>query len=127
MKRCAMLTIASLLSIPLLMCHLADDIVRGISPVGPWVLLTLPLFGGWLYAALVVGERRSGYFVNLLGGIIALSMPIMHMRREWSAAGIAKPGTFFFVFTLLALGALGVFSMVCSVRGLTNPQWGQSK
>lgn len=127
MKRSAMLTIASLLSIPLLMCHLADDVVRGISPIGPWVLLTLPLFGGWLYATLVVADRRSGYVVTLLGGLIALSMPIMHMQREWAAAGIAKPGTFFFIFTLLALGALGVFSIVCSVRGLLNPQWGQSK
>jgi len=127
MKRSVMLTIASLLSIVLLMCHLADDFARGISPVGPWVLITLPFVGGWLYATLVVAERRTGYFVNLLGGLAALLMPVIHFRLVWSAAGIAKPGTFFFVFTLLALGALGVFSIVCSVRGLLNPQWGQSK
>jgi hypothetical protein len=109
------------------MFHLADDIARGISPVGPWVLITLPLFGGWLYATLVVGERRSGYFVNLLGGLIALSMPVLHMRGEWSAVSIAKPGTFFFAFTLLALGGLGILSIIFSVRGLVNPQWGQTK
>jgi hypothetical protein len=127
MKRSEMLTIASLLSIVLLMCHLADDFVRGISPVGPWALLTLPLFGGWMYATLVVGERRTGYFVNLLGGLIALLMPVLHMKRVWPATGIAKPGSFFFLFTLMALGALGIFSMIFSVRGLLNPQWGQTK
>jgi hypothetical protein len=127
MKRSVMLTIASLLSIVLLMCHLADDMVRGISPVGPWLLVTLPLFGGWMYATLVVAERRTGYFVNLLGGLIALSMPVLHLRRVWSAVGITKPGSFFFLFTLMALGALGIFSIIISVRGLLNPQWGQSK
>jgi hypothetical protein len=127
MKRSEMLTIASLLSLVLLICHLADDVVRGISPIGPWVLITLPLFGGWLYAALIVPERRTGYIVNLLGGLAALSMPVMHIRREWSAAGISKPGTFFFIFTLIALGALGIFSIIVSIRGLVSPQWGQSK
>jgi len=127
MKRSVMLTIASLLSILFLIFHLTDDFVRGISPVGPWALLTLPVVGGWMYATLVVAERRSGYIVNLLGGMAALSMPILHMRRVWSAASIAKPGTFFFIFTLLALGALGVFSIIFSVRGLWNPQWGQSR
>jgi hypothetical protein len=127
MKRSVMLTIASLLSIVFLMFHLADDFARGISPVGPWVLITLPFVGGWLYATLVVAERRSGYFVNLLGGLAALSMPVLHLRRVWSAVSISKPGTFFFIFTLLALGALGIFSIIFSVRGLVNPQWGQSK
>jgi hypothetical protein len=122
-----MLTIASLLSIMFLMLHLSDDFVRGISPVGPWVLITLPFVGGWMYATLVVAERRSGYFVNLLGGMAALSMPILHVRREWGPLSIAKPGTFFFIFTLLALGGLGVFSIIVSVRGLWNPEWGQAK
>jgi hypothetical protein len=127
MKRSVMLTIASLFSIILLMCHLADDFVRGISPVGPWALITLPVFGGLLYATLVVAERRSGYFVNLLGGLIALSMPVLHLQRVWPPVGITKPGSFFFLFTLMALGALGIFSIIFSVRGLVNPQWGQSK
>jgi hypothetical protein len=127
MKHNVMLTIASLLSILFLIFHLTGDFVRGISPVGPWVLLTLPVMGGWMYAMLVVPERRSGYFVNLLGGLAALSMPVLHMRRVWSAVSIAKPGTFFFIFTLLALGALGAFSIIVSVRGLWNPQWGQSR
>jgi hypothetical protein len=127
MKRSLMLTIASLLSILFLMLHLTDDFVRGISQVGPWALVILPFVGGWMYATLVVAERRSGYFVNLLGGMAALAMPVLHMRREWSAVSISKPGTYFFIFTLLLLGALGVFSIIFSVRGLLNPQWGQSK
>ncbi len=78
MKRSIMLTIAALLSILFLMFHLAGDFARGISPVGPWVLITLPFIGGWLYAALVIPERRTGYFVNLLGGLAALLMPVLH-------------------------------------------------
>src|SRR5579863_5307850 len=127
MKPSAMLTIASLLSIVFIMLHLTDDFVRGISQVGPAALIILPFFGGWMYATLVVPERRAGYIVNLLGGLAALAMPILHFKRAWPAAGISKPGTFFFIFTLLALGTLGIFSIILSVRGLLNPQWGQSK
>jgi hypothetical protein len=127
MKRSTMLMIASLVSIVLLMCHLADDFARGISPVGPWVLITLPFIGAWLYATLVVPERRAGYIANLLGGMAALLMPVLHLRHVWSAVSIAKPGTFFFSFTLLALGGLGIFSIIVAVRGLLNPQWGSAK
>ena len=127
MKRSVMLTIASLLSILFLIFHLTGDFARGLEPVRPWVLIALPVVGGWLYAALVIGEKRAGYFVNLLGGIFALLMPVLHMSREWPATSIAKPGTFFFIFTLLTLGVLGVFCILFSLRGLINPLWGQSK
>ena len=126
MKHSVMLTIASLLSIVLLMFHFSDDFVRGISQVGPAILIILPFFGGWMYATLVVPERRAGYIVNLLGGLAALGMPILHFRGT-GPFNVAKPGSFFFLFTLMALGALGVFSIIFSIRGLLNPQWGQSK
>jgi hypothetical protein len=121
-----MLTIASLLSMLFLFLHLTDDFIRGISPVGPWVLLTLPIGAGWLYVTLLLPERRAGYIVNLLGGLAALSMPVLHLRGA-GPFNITKPGSFFFIFTLLALGVLGIFSIVVSVRGLLNPQWGQSR
>ena len=126
MKRSVMLTIASLLSMLFLFLHLTDDFIRGISPVGPWVLLTLPIGAGWLYVTLLLPERRAGYIVNLLGGLAALSMPVLHLRGT-GPFNITKPGSFFFIFTLLALGVLGIFSIVVSVRGLLNPQWGQSR
>ena len=63
----------------------------------------------------------------MLGGLAALLMPVLHMKREWSAASIAKPGTFFFTFTLLALGGLGIFAIIVAVRALLNPQWASAK
>jgi hypothetical protein len=61
-----MLTIASLLSVLLFTFHLTDDIVRGGEPGG-----LSNLVGGslimvvWLYGALVLAERRSGYVILL--------------------------------------------------------------
>ena len=126
MKPNVMLTIASLLSILLLLLHLTDDIIRGISPAGPWTLIVLPVAAVLLYGTLVLTERRSGYIITLIVGIAAVSMPAMHLRGA-GAFNTVKPGSFFFLFTLFALGVLGVFSIILSVRGLWSPQWGQSK
>ena len=126
MKQNVMLTIASLLSILLLLLHLTDDIIRGISPAGPWTLIVLPVAAVLLYGTLVLTERRSGYIITLIVGIAAVSMPAMHLRGA-GTFNIVKPGSFFFLFTLFALGVLGVFSIILSVRGLWSPQWGQSK
>jgi len=127
MKRSVMLTIASLLSILLLLFHLTDDLVRGISQVGPLNLTIVPVLAGWLYGTLVLGERRSGYIVNLLGGIIALAMPVVHLSSAGPYNFLKTSGRFFFLWTLLTLGVTGLFSIVLSVRGLWNPQWGQSR
>jgi hypothetical protein len=40
---------------------------------------------------------------------------------------MSKPGSYFFLFTLFALGVLGGFDLILSVRGLLNPQLGQSR
>jgi len=44
-------------------------------------------------------------------------------------AGSVKARTHgaFFVWTLLALGVTGIFSLILSVRGLGSPQWGESR
>lgn len=124
MKRDVTLTVTSLLSLILFTLHLADDIVRGFEPGG------LPnLVGGglisvvWLCGTLVLAGRRSGYVITLLGSLLALFVPYLHMSGKGVgvASGIANSGGgFFFVWTLLALGALGLFSAVLAARGL----WG---
>lgn len=78
MKNSVMLTIASLLSILFFTFHLADDIVRGIEPGKLSNLTAVPIFVFWLYGALVLFERRSGYIITLLGGLFALVVPIAH-------------------------------------------------
>jgi hypothetical protein len=127
MKHSVMLTITSLLSVLLFTFHLTDDIVRGVEPGG-----LSNLVGGtlimvvWLYGALVLAERRSGYIIILLGSLLAFGVPVLHMKGKGVgvASGIAKSsGGFRFVWTLIALGVTGLFSAILSARGLWSLPW----
>src|SRR6266851_9558726 len=121
MKHNAMLTIASLLSILLMTFHLTDDIVRGFEKGGVSNLTAVPIFVVWLYGTLVLAERRSGYVIILLGSLLGLGVPFIHMIGKGVGVGgnIANSsGAFFFVWTLLALGVTTLFSVILSARGL---------
>jgi hypothetical protein len=129
MKHSVLLTIASLLSILFSTFHLADDIIRGMEKGGASNLIAIPILVVWLYGTLVLAERRSGYVIVLLGSLLGLAIPIVHMRGAGVGAQIAKSpsGGFFFVWTIIALGVTALFSIVLSARGLWSPQWGQSR
>ncbi|HLW81210.1 MAG TPA: hypothetical protein VKS20_04130 [Candidatus Acidoferrales bacterium] len=127
MKHSVMLTIASLLSILLLLLHITDDIVRGLDKVGPISNIALAVVAVLLYGTLVLAERRSGYTSTLVVGIFAVGMPAIHLRGTGIANIVKTSGGFFFLFTLFALGVIGVFTIILSVRGLWNPQWGKSR
>jgi hypothetical protein len=130
MKHNTMLTIASLLSVLLVTFHLADDIIRGMEKGGVSTLVAVPILVVWLYGTLVLAERRSGYVIILLGSLLGLVVPVIHMMGKGVGVGsnIANSsGAFFFVWTLLALGVTALFSVILSVRGLWSPQWGQSR
>jgi hypothetical protein len=127
MKHNVMLTITSLLSILFFTLHLTDDIVRGMEPGG-----LSNLIGGvlicvvWLYGTLALAERRAGYIILLLGSLLSLGVPVIHMRGKGVgvASGIANSsGGFFFVWTLIALGVTGLFSVILSARGLWGLSW----
>ena len=127
MKTNVMLTIASLLSILFFTFHLADDIVRGFEPGGLSNLIMLVLISVvWLYGTLVLFERRSGYIIMLLGSLFSLVVPIIHMKGKGVGVTSRLAGTsghFFFVWTLLAIGVLGLFSAILSARGLWSLPW----
>ena len=127
MKNSVMLTITSLLLVLLLTFHLADDIARGFEPGGlSNLVVTVLVSVVWLYGTLVLAERRSGYVIILLGSLLSLVVPIIHMKGKGVgvASGIANSsGHFFFVWTLLALGVIGLFSVILSVRGLWSLPW----
>ena len=131
MKHSVMLTITSLLSVLFLTFHLADDIVRGMEPgglsnLGGGVLIIVV----WLYGTLVLAERRSGYIITLIGGILGLGVLILHMTGKGMVGGRIPPnssGVFFWVWTLIALGATSTLSAILAARGLWSLQRGQSR
>jgi hypothetical protein len=130
MKQNVLLTTASVLSVLFFSFHLADDIVRGMEPGKLSNLTAVPIFVFWLYGTLVLAERRSGYIIIFLGGLLSLVVPIAHMRGKGVgvASGIANSGGgFFFVWTLIAIGVTGLFSVILSARGLWNLGRGQPR
>jgi hypothetical protein len=127
MKHSVMLTIASLLSILFSMFHLADDMVHGMFPKGLPNLAVVLLLVVWLYATLLLAERRSGYVIILVLSLFVSGVPVLHMKGAGGmTAGIKSGGGFFFAWTLFALGATSLFSVILSVRGLWRPRRSQS-
>ena len=131
MKNSVMLTIASLLTFLLLTFHLAGDIVYGWEPGGLSNLIgTVLISGVWLYGALLLAGRRSGYIIMLLGSLLAMFVPYVHMKGKGVGVASRLAGTsghFFFVWTLIAIGVLGLFPAILSVRGLWSLPWRRTR
>ncbi|MGZ8378787.1 MAG: hypothetical protein ACXW61_00150 [Gemmatirosa sp.] len=124
MKPNATLTISSLLSVVLFTVHLAHDFVFGLDSMSraeTFTFLLIMLVS--LYGSVELAGRRSGCVITLLLGILAAGMPVLHTVGGPRSAGRG----FFFVWTLLALGASGVFSAVLSARGLWSMTRGRSR
>jgi hypothetical protein len=132
MKQNLLLPITSLLTILLLTLHLTSDTIHarvGTPEAGGSTLVSVPVLALLLYGTLVLGERRSGYIIMLIGSIIGLGMPIAHVI---GAGGIFRgqiarsSPAFLFVWTLHALGVLGMFSLILAVRALWSLRRSQS-
>jgi len=127
MKNSVLLTISSLLLLLFLTFHLADDIVRGFEPGGLSNLVVVVLFSAvWLCGTLVLAERRSGYIIMFLLSLFSLVVPVVHMKGK--GVGVTSrightSGHFFFVWTLIAIGVLGLFSAILAARGLWSLPW----
>lgn len=124
MKPNVLLTVLSVLSILLLTLHFTDDTLHakvGNPEAGGSTLVTVPVLAVWLYATLVLGERLVGRIVMLLGSIIAIGMPIIHAigKAGLFTGQIAKSDAdYLFVWTLHALGVIGICSFILSIREL---------
>jgi hypothetical protein len=124
MKQKDMLTITSVLSVLFFTFHIADDIVRGFEKGNLSNFPAVPIAVVWLYGALVLAPRRSGYVVVLLGSILGSGIPVVHLMGKGLGAGsriAGSSGAIFFVWTLLAVGVTSLFSVILSARGLWDP------
>jgi len=120
MRPAVALTLSSLLSMVLFSFHWADEISRGMESgqmgsIGGIVILVV-----WLVGTVVLAERRPGYIITLLGGILGVGVLILHMQGAGlvSRSIAGTPGIFFWVWTLITLGVTSALSVVLSVLGL---------
>lgn len=114
MKPNALLRLTSLLTVLLAMLHITSDIVGGeVMRPGGFLTVTL-IFVVWIYAALILSERLSGLIILLLGSLLGLYIPVLHLSGQRGFVG----RDYFFVWTCLALGASTGFSLILSVQGL---------
>ena len=121
MKLQRTLTVTALLAILLMTFHLTDDVLyHGGMPAMEFFAGVLILVI-WLCGATVLAGRRSGYVIVLLGSLIGLGIPIVHIAGAGGHinAGIEKSDdAYFFVWTLMTLGVTALFSIVLSILGL---------
>ena len=113
------LSIATLLTIILLPFHIGGDIALGFDRGGAGlVYIVVPVLLLLSCGALLLAERRSGYIIMFLGGLVALGMPVIHRNNGFTATVARSPGGLFFMWTLVTLGVTGGLAMILSARGL---------
>ena len=116
------LTITSLISLVLFELHWSYEIANG------WESGTMQALGGvalllvWLYGILALRDRRSGYIIMLVGGLLAFGVLVLHMSGHGMVGGKAGQSSevFFWVWSLIALGTLGILSAILAAQEL----WG---
>ena len=124
------LVITSLLTLLLATLHLADDIVRGFEKGGRANLMAVPICVVWLYATIMLAGRRSGYIILLLGSLLGMFVPWVHMGGRGVGMGSRIAGThggFFFVWMLIAIGVTSLFSAILCVQGLWRLPWRRAR
>jgi hypothetical protein len=117
----------TLLCVFLFTIHLADDMTRGIEKGGLWNLTAIPNFTIWACGTLVSRERRSGYVLMLLGGLLGLCVPIAHMRGRGLGVIAKSSGGFFSSWTVIAIGVTALVSVILSIHGLWMLKRGQER
>ena len=120
MKHDTTLTITSTLAPILFALHWADEITRGMEKAQVANLPGVAIIVVWLIGPLVLGPRRSGYIIMLIGGILGLGVLVLHMTGGGLTGGrIANTsGIFFWVLTALALGVTSALSAILAAKGL---------
>ena len=121
MKQSDLLSVTSILSVPLLALHISQDIVFGFDRAGLNHLVGIAILLVLTCGAVLLRERRSGKVIMLLGGVMAAAMLPLHMRNGLRPEFLEKSGSLLFIWTLYVLGVTGAFSVILAIRAL----WGQ--
>jgi hypothetical protein len=96
----------------------ADDIARGMGTIGLHTLTAILVLGLWLYGALVLSGRLSGYILQLLLSIVGLGVVIIHLKGAHIGQIAVSNGGVLFVWTLFVLGTTSFMSMLLCLHGL---------
>ena len=128
MKRNDLLAQMSLISLVLVLMHMPDDYVHGLDMhvvSSPYPIL---IFVVWACGLFLLRERVVGRVILLLGGLVAIGMPVIHMNGHFPPGFAASDGAFRFVFTLYAVGTTGALTIILAVRELfgSNHTHGES-
>src|SRR5438477_6288774 len=102
-----LLTILSVLAIVLMAGHVADDFILGFDKgvVRNWYGISIWVV--WLCGLVFWRDRLIGRIILLLGGVIALGMPIIHLNgRGYGDEFLHSGAAFRFIWTLYILGAI---------------------
>jgi hypothetical protein len=119
LKHNTVLTVLSLLNALFFGLHLTGDIVFGIEEGGREILVGVLILAVYLYGAVGLRERLAGYIILLLGGLGSAALPVLHtMGRPLGERFAQLPGGFFFIWTLLTVGATGLVAFVLSVQAI---------
>ena len=121
MKQKDLLTVLSLIAIVLTTMHVADDYVHGFdlhvvdNPYG------IVIFVVWSSGVLLLRDRLVGRVIVLLGGVIAIGMPIIHLHgRGYGAEFLKVDGALRFIWTLYLLGTIGALIIIGAVREMVS-------
>jgi hypothetical protein len=118
MRKHDLLALMSLISLVLLSVHVADDYVQGFDTHvvdNPYGILIFVLLASGI---VLFRERVAGRVILLLGGLIAVAMPIMHLNGRIPAEFARADGALRFVWTLYALGTTGALTVILAAREL---------
>ena len=113
-------TRTSLLAIFFVTLHYTDDVLRkvnGADQGGIGSLILMLILIAWLFAILVLTERKSGYVISLIVSLLNSIIPIGHLTGiggEATLGQIATSSGPFFVWVVIALGVTVIPALVLS-------------
>jgi hypothetical protein len=118
LKHDTVLIVLSLLNALFFALHLTGDVVFGLETGGRDILVGVLILAVYLYGAVGLPERLAGYIILLVGGLASAALPVMHTGRPLGERFAQLPGGYFFIWTLLTMGATGLVAFVLSVEAI---------